>query len=63
MRSEIVQTFLPFKPFYPDYTLESLIETTNIIYEKFNKPDAITLDYYMRPKELGGLGYGRKQTV
>lgn len=58
MTNTVSDALTHYKPLYSDFTLESLTQAITLILEQNKTIDSITLDYYMRPTELGGLGYG-----
>lgn len=45
--------------YYPDYTRESLEKAIRGILEAGHQMSSITLDYWMKPAEYGGKGYGK----
>jgi len=46
--------------YYKDYTFDSLVKACKKSLEENEAVDAMTLDYYMKPKKSGGLGMGEK---
>ena len=50
-----------YRQFYPEYTDKSLKSALKRAKRLHKFLDAITIDYFMRPANLGGLGYGRKE--
>lgn len=47
-----------YLPWYTDYTAKSLNDAMMAIHMKGHEMSSQEVDYYMRPKSLGGLGYG-----
>jgi hypothetical protein len=59
--TELVMYLNAFESFFLDYTLESLTNTIATTLREYQRLGAISLDYHMRPKKLGGLAYAVKK--
>jgi hypothetical protein len=44
--------------FYPEYSRNSIEDVIRTILNDSGKLDAINVEYHLKPKEVGGLGYG-----
>jgi hypothetical protein len=49
-----------YKPFYPEYTVESLTNAIKAILVTQGEFDAVIVNHYMAPRSAGGLGYGKE---
>ncbi len=58
MEKKLAEIIEDYRKFYPQYTLESLTNAVRKMQDRFGKIDAITVDYFMRNIDAGGLGYG-----
>ena len=56
--SELVRHF---KRYYREYTETSLRKALTAIRRRKIKVGATILDYYMKPRAYGGLGYGKRK--
>jgi hypothetical protein len=48
---------------YPMFTMKSITDAKKAIKKRHGRLDVITLDYYLRDKKFGGLGYGKLKKV
>lgn len=43
---------------FPEYMINDIEKACIAVKEKYGKLDLLTVDYYLKPKEYGGLNYG-----
>jgi hypothetical protein len=44
---------------YTEYTPGSILDAAAEVAKKHGRVDAITLEFYLKPKKFGGLGMGK----
>ena len=62
-KEDIGKIISAYRKYYKNYSEKSLEKAIKTILKKNGKVDAVTLDYYLRPEYVGGLGFGVKESV